>query len=314
MESLTPAPSEGGVPRAGAPAPAGAALRAGVAPPPFATITIVGLGLIGGSIALGLRECWPACRIVGVDRQAVLSHALGSSAIDRGVASMAEAPASDLVILAAPVSQNVRLLEEVAARVEETTLVTDVGGTKRDIVAAAREVASSLAFVGGHPIGGGERGGFGFARPDLFVNRPWIFTPDDRAPAARVERLFVLARALGARPTRMDAERHDRLMAYLSHLTQLTATALMHVTGGQVSADGLRLAGRGLVDTTRLASSPANVWTEICAANSDLIGEALDQLIETLTTMRAHLNDTTTIEAIFHDAARWRADLLKTGL
>ena len=287
--------------------------REASAHPPFHTITIVGLGLIGGSIALGLRERWPGCRIVGVDRPAVLSHALGSNAIYRGVPSIADVPPSDLVILAAPVSQNVRLLEEVAARTGEGQLVTDVGGTKRDIVAAAQGLKARVTFVGGHPIGGAERGGFGFARPDLFVNRPWIFTPDADAPAEQVGRLFALARVLGAHPTGMDPERHDRLMAYLSHLTQLTATALMHVTGNHATAEGLRVAGRGLVDTTRLASSPANVWTEICAANGDLIGEALDRLIETLTAMRAHLDDSHGLDALFSDAARWRAELLKAA-
>lgn len=280
--------------------------------PPFDTVTIAGLGLIGGSIALALRERWPSCRIVGVDRPAVQSHALSSGAIYRAAAGLAEASAeADLIILAAPVAQNLQLLGEAAAHCAPHTVITDVGGTKRDIVAAARALPRPSAFVGGHPIGGAERGGFGFARPDLFVGRPWIFTPQDGQSNETIERLFELARGLEAEPVVVDAKRHDRLMAYVSHLPQLAATALMRVAGEGATSEGLALSGRGLFDTTRLASSPASVWRDICAANSDLIGVALDELIETLRSMRADLEAGTALDTVFADAARWRAELLK---
>ena len=293
-------------------------------PPPFETVTIAGVGLIGGSIALGIRERWPSCRIVGVDRPAVLAHALSSNAIERGVGDIAAAADADLIILAAPVSHNLRLLQDVGPHARTGALITDVGGTKRDIVAAARALPRPGMFIGGHPIGGAERGGFGFARPSLFVNRPWIFTPDSDAssPSPRVsgqppavsdglERLFALARGLGAEPTTIDAATHDRLMAYVSHLPQLTATALMHVAGGGAAGEGLKLSGRGLLDTTRLASSPANVWRDICGSNADAIAEALDRLIAALSAMRADLDRGDTLDALFADAARWRAELLK---
>jgi len=293
-------------------------------PPPFETVTIAGVGLIGGSIALGIRERWPSCRIVGVDRPAVLAHALSSNAIERGVGDIAAAADADLIILAAPVSHNLRLLQDVGPHARTGALITDVGGTKRDIVAAARALPRPGMFIGGHPIGGAERGGFGFARPSLFVNRPWIFTPDSDAssPSPRVsgqppavsdglERLFALARGLGAEPTTIDAATHDRLMAYVSHLPQLTATALMHVAGGGAAGEGLKLSGRGLLDTTRLASSPANVWRDLCASNADAIAEALDRLIAALSAMRADLDRGDTLDALFADAARWRAELLK---
>lgn len=279
--------------------------------PPFSHVAIVGLGLIGGSIALAVREVWPPVRITGVDRQAVLAHAIGSGAIHWGNETVQGIGAPDLVILAAPVRQNVQLLRDVAARVPPTSVITDVGGTKRDIVSAARALAGAAPFVGGHPIGGGERGGFGFARPDLFSRRPWIFTPDSTTPPQALERLSNFARALGARPSMMDADEHDRVMAFLSHLPQLTASALMDVIGQAAQAEGLRLAGRGLVDTTRLASSPASVWKDICAANADAIGIALDTLIARLAEMRADLGEGRTIEAVFDEAGQWRAELMK---
>ena len=287
-----------------------------IADPPFNKVAIVGLGLIGGSIALGIRERWPSVLLSGVDRPAVLAHALGGNAIDRAMASVAELGAADLIILAAPVGQNVSLLADVAAGFSRSgtdrgPIVTDVGGTKRDIVAAARTLPMGLIFIGGHPIGGAERGGFGFARPDLFQGRPWIFTPPPAVAAEPLARLSRLAEGLGARPQSMAADDHDRLMAVLSHLPQLTASALMQVVGGTAAADGLRMAGRGLVDTTRLASSPASVWRDICAANADAIGPALDTLIARLTELRDDLRRGDRIEATFDDAARWRLELMK---
>ena len=279
--------------------------------PPFSRITIAGLGLIGGSIALAIREIWPSVRIVGVDRPAVLAHALGSGAIDRAADAIAAASDVDLIVLAAPVSQNVHLLCDVGPKLSDAAIITDVGSTKRDIVGASRALSLKASFVGGHPIGGGERGGFGFARPDLFGARPWILTPEPDVSPAAVERLSAFVRRLGAKPTVMTADDHDRIMGFLSHLPQLTASTLMEVIGSATHADGLRLAGRGLVDTTRLASSPSNVWKDVCAANADAIGAALDALIARLSEVRADLERGDTIETIFTEAGRWRAELMK---
>jgi prephenate dehydrogenase len=285
--------------------------------PPFSSIAIVGLGLIGGSIALAVRERCPSSRVIGVDTEAVLAHALGSGAIERGVDSITKLPEVALVILAAPIRQNIELLRQIAARpmdlLPRPVVVTDVGGTKREIVRAARDLAMpyGTTFVGGHPLGGGEHGGFAFARPDLFAGRPWIFTPDGSGPADAVERLSRFVIGLGARPVTLDADAHDRLMAFLSHLPQLTASALMETVGSAARGEGLRMAGRGLVDTTRLASSPADVWRDICLTNADAIGEALDHLIQRLTQLRSDLQRGDAIEAIFNAAAKWRVELLR---
>ena len=176
---------------------------------------------------------------------------------------------------------------------------------------AARRLPRETTFIGGHPIGGAERGGFGFARADLFAGRPWIFTPESTDPSPALDRLFALAEGLGARPSTIDAERHDRLMAYLSHLPQLAASALMQVVGSTVAPDDLRLAGRGLIDTTRLASSPPGVWRDICSANADAIAQALDDLIARLAELREDLARADAIDALFEEAGRHRADLMK---
>jgi prephenate dehydrogenase len=279
--------------------------------PPFKTISIVGLGLIGGSIALAVREQWSAVRIAGVDRKAVLAHAIGSGAIDRPADSAADVVDAELIILAAPIRQNLKLLAEVAQRLPAAAVVTDVGSTKQSIVDAAAALSCTDAFVGGHPIGGAEQGGFGFARPDLLRHRPWIFTPGKPARADALERLFSFARGLGARPSSMDAAEHDRVMAFLSHLPQLAASALMDVVGVSAGENGLRLAGRGLVDTTRLASSPPDTWRDVCATNAEPIAQALDVLIDRLSDLRADLRSGEAVTRIFTEAARWRAELMK---
>lgn len=278
--------------------------------PPFKTVSVIGLGLIGGSIALAVREHWPAVRIAGVDRKGVLAHALGSGAIDRTADRAADVADAELVILAAPVRQNLKLLTEVAQCLPATTMVTDVGSTKQSIVDAAAALSCADAFVGGHPIGGAEQGGFGFARPDLFRHRPWIFTPAQSTPATSLDRLFEFARGLGARPSSMDAAEHDRVMAFLSHLPQLAASALMDVIGSSAGERALRLAGRGLIDTTRLASSPPDTWRDVCATNAEAIAEALDVLIDRLSDLRADLRSGEAVNRIFTDAARWRAELM----
>jgi len=286
--------------------------------PPFPTVAIVGLGLIGGSIALGVRERWPESRVFGVDSDAVLAHALGGGAIERGFANIAAMPQASLVVLAAPVRQNIELLQEMSRGgqvivdpAHPRPLITDVGGTKRDIVGAARALSPGTTFVGGHPLAGGERGGFAFARPDLFAGRPWIFTPDNDDSGDAVARLARFVTGLGARPCILSAEEHDRVMAYVSHLPQLAASALMEAVGAAAGSEGLRMAGRGLIDTTRLASSPADVWRDICLTNADAIGDALDCLIARLTQLRGDLRHGDAIEAIFSAAAKWRAELMK---
>jgi prephenate dehydrogenase len=277
--------------------------------PPFHSIVIVGLGLIGGSVALAVRERWPSMRIAAIDTPAVLAHALGSGAVDRGLESLAAAADADFVLLATPVQQIIELLPTIPST--RPLIVTDVGGTKRTIVASARALPEAVTFVGGHPLGGGERGGFAFARANLFTGRSWILTPDGDRSAAAATRVAAFAGGLGARPTLMSAAAHDQLMAYVSHLPQLTASALMAVAGAGAGSDGLYAAGRGLLDTTRLASSPADVWRDVCATNADAIGDALDALIELLTQLRSRLADNEVIDALFTDAAKWRGELLK---
>jgi prephenate dehydrogenase len=305
------------------------------APAVFEKIGIVGLGLIGGSIALASRQLWPKALVIGVDNKDVLETAMRLHAIDVAADDLIVLAEADVVILAAPVKTNIGLLTELDDNVRHPAVVTDTGSTKRGIVEAAASLPPRFTFVGGHPLAGAAQGGLEHARADLFAGRPWLLTParpegralrddvdnadrqgrplgrPDDAHGEGVEKLFAFVQALGAVPRVMDVQAHDRLLAFLSHLPQLTASALMQVVGDAVGQSGLSLAGRGLADTTRLASSPADIWRDIAATNADEIGPALDALIALLQDLRLDLRDGDRLSDVFADAARWRAGIKK---
>src|SRR5262245_33746693 len=197
--------------------------------PVFDKIGIVGLGLIGGSIALKARELWPKSLVIAVDNKDVLETAMRLHAIDVAADDMIVLAEADLVILAAPVRQNLALLEQLDENVRQPAVVTDTGSTKRAIVEAARQLPPRFTFIGGHPLGGAATSGLENARPDLFKNRPWLFTPATDANSDALEKLTAFARALGAMPRTVSVAGHDRLLAFLSHLPQFTASALMQV-------------------------------------------------------------------------------------
>jgi prephenate dehydrogenase len=293
--------------------------------PIFHKVGIVGLGLIGGSIALAARQIWPASLVIGVDNKDVLETAMRLHAIDVAADDPIVLAEADVVILAAPVKANIALLADLDENVRQPAVITDTGSTKREIVAAAGSLPARFTFVGGHPLAGAALGGLEHARPDLFSGRPWLLTPstfaradDGRAPTrpagddiagGALIKLTEFVQALGAVPRVMGVQAHDRLLAYLSHLPQLTASALMQVVGDAVGQDGLSLAGRGLADTTRLASSPPDIWRDIAATNADEIGPALDALIALLQDLRRDLSDGDRLAEVFTDASRWRASL-----
>ena len=279
-------------------------------PPVFQRVGVVGLGLIGGSIALAARDIWPSALVIGVDRKDVLERAMIRHAIDVAAEDPIVLAEADLVILAAPILQNLELLRELPENVTGTAVVTDTGSTKREIVEAAKSLPDRFTFIGGHPLGGAARGGIEHARPDLFTGRPWLFTPTSDRTGAALERLQAFASGLGAVPRSLSPAEHDRLLALISHLPQLTVSALMHVVGEAAGREGLELSGRGLVDTTRLASSPADIWKEVCATNPDEVGNALDALITVLQDMKGDLKSGGAIDRVFESANAWRDALL----
>jgi prephenate dehydrogenase len=261
----------------------------------FKKVAIAGFGLVGGSIAMAAARRWPSLEIVAIEAADRLSNAAGA----------------DLVILAAPVLANIARIAELPGPFEPGTIVTDVSSTKRVIVAAAAAIPS-LTFIGGHPMAGAAYGGVAHARADLFDGRPWILTPSPASPIEALARLEQFVTGLGGVPHVMTPELHDRFVGAVSHLPQLTASALMHVVGKLAGDAGLELAGAGLRDTTRLATSPPDIWRDIAATNEDVLRDALETLIGTLTEMRDSLGTGDAIEDIFTSACRWRESLQRT--
>src|SRR5436190_7701559 len=277
--------------------------------PIFSKIGIVGLGLIGGSIALAARQRWPSSLVIAVDNKDVLETAMRLHAIDVAADDLIVLAEADLVVLAAPARQNIALLDALDENIRRPAVITDTSSTKREIVGAARRLPPRFTFVGGHPLGGAAKGGLEHARTDLFRGRPWLLTPAADGAGPALEKLMEFVRALGADPRLIGVDAHDRLVAFLSHLPQLTASALMQVVGDAVGREGLALAGRGLADTTRLAASPADIWKDIAATNADEIGPALDALIAVLQDLRRDLPDGDQLTEIFSTANRWRETL-----
>lgn len=260
-------------------------------PDGFQRVAIVGCGLIGGSIELALRARREPPDLVMLDRGDDLARLSGA----------------DLVILATPVAETIRLLPEVA-RQAPSALLTDTGSTKAAVVA----VASGMRFIGGHPVAGAAAAGRSAADAALFRGRPWILTPSADSEAADLGRLTGWIETLGAIVHSLEPAAHDRLFALVSHLPQMTASALMHVVGTACGAEGLALAGAGLRDTTRLAGSPAGIWKDIQSTNRDNVVEAIDLLIAALTRLRDDPAGTA-LTSVFDSAARWREVLTSGG-
>lgn len=274
----------------------------------FARVAIAGFGLIGGSIGYAAKRRWPSIHVTAIDEAAIVDAARRAGAADAGAQDLSAAHDADLVVLAAPVRQNIRLAEQLPGLLSRSALVTDVGSTKAQIVSACARMPT-LAFIGGHPMAGGAGGGFSAARADLFDGHPWILTPGAHH-SEHLDTLKSFVAGLGGIPHVMSAELHDRLVAAISHLPQLTASALMHVVGGLAGDTGVQLAGAGLVDTTRLAGSPPHIWRDIAATNEEPLREALDALIRTLTDLRNGLGNGDKLDAVFTSAVRWRDALL----
>jgi prephenate dehydrogenase len=281
---------------------------------PFKRITIIGLGLMGGSWGLALKARGIASRRVGCDRAEVLERALAAGAIDAGASDpLAATRDADLVILATPVGVVLDLLPQLKGAVSPRALITDVGSTKRLICQRARECfGEEPLFLGGHPLAGKERSGLENADAKLLEGARYVLTPllPDHLNDPRVKAFSALLESVGARPFVTEASTHDRAVAFLSHLPQLVSTGLSSMIAEQSVEDFLpvELAASGFRDVTRLAESPYNLWRDICLTNIENIQSALESLIDKLETMRLHLSDRE-LEREFKQALKLRERL-----
>ena len=260
-------------------------------------ITIIGTGLIGGSLGLALRKKKFPGRIVGCDRESILEKARNCGAIDTGFSDPGDAVrGSQVVVLATPVLAIVDLIERVGPVLPEKALLTDVGSTKTAVVERAMQVFGKSVgkkFLAGHPMAGKELCGVEFADPDLFRNAAWFLTP---LPEQNLnEGIFAEYTGwidqIGARIAMLPAQEHDRLCAWISHLPQMISTALAGALVEEFGADAplLQTGGRALQEMTRISASPYSMWRDIAISNKKNIEDALWKLEQHLAHIRENL-------------------------
>jgi prephenate dehydrogenase len=288
---------------------------------PIRQITIIGTGLIGGSLALALRKKKFAGKIIGCDRKAMLEKARDRGAIDDGAADPGDAiRGSQVVVLAAPVLAIVDLIERIGSVLPAKTLLTDVGSTKSVIVERAVKVLGKNAnkqFLAGHPMAGKELSGVDFADADLFQNAAWFFTP---LPGQNLnEGLFAeflgWIEAIGARIAMMPAEEHDRLCAWISHVPQMMSTALAAALVEEFGAEAplLPAGGRALQEMTRISASPYSMWRDVAISNKKNLEDALWKVEQRLAHIRENLA-TRQLAEEFEKAHQLKKSVPKKGL
>jgi prephenate dehydrogenase len=276
------------------------------------TVSILGVGLIGGSFGLALRAAGFAGRILGVSSPRTIDSAVRFGAIDAGMPLSEAVAAADLVYLAQPIGRILDLLPEVARHASPGCLVTDAGSTKRAIVARAAEVfAEGPWFLGGHPMAGKAQRGVELAEADLFAGAVYVLTPQDgRLPDTPVVQEFVAwIRKIGATPSVLAPDVHDQVVTWTSHLPQLVSSALaLSVSGHLDDAEHLKIAGPGLRDMTRLAESSYAIWRDILSTNGDNLQRALHEFISRLKHFSDHLG-TSDLQSDFESAKKIREKL-----
>jgi prephenate dehydrogenase len=280
----------------------------------FERVAVIGVGLIGGSFALALKQAKACAHVVGVGRNpANIQLALERGVIDsiaRDVATAARG--ADLVLVAAPVAQ----FPEVFQQLKSTSaIITDAGSTKRDVVAAARKALGKIAqFVPAHPIAGAEKSGAGAASAGLFQGKRVVLTPLEENSKKDISRVEQAWKACGARISRMSPEEHDAVLAAVSHLPHLLAFALVHeVAQRENSAQLFSFAAGGFRDFTRIASSHPEMWRDICLANRDRLSLELASFEKKLDEIRHLLANGPALEKLFAEARAARDKWLNSS-
>ncbi len=263
---------------------------------------VVGLGLVGGSIARAIRRTWPKTRITGVDRRVILDVAQQTGVVDEGVLPEQAndvLAAANLVVLALPVLSITAALERWRVPLHDV-VVTDTGSTKSAVIAAAQRLGLAK-FVGGHPMAGKPHGGLAHADPDLLVGATWFLCPHEGTDPQATRLLRQLVRELGARPVEIDAVEHDRAVALTSHVPHLLVNALAESVLDAAAVDA---AGGSLRQMLQVAGAPFDTWGDTLATNQAAIKEALDELVARLGELSRSLDDKERMRDLF---ARGRA-------
>ncbi|MDK3023018.1 prephenate dehydrogenase/arogenate dehydrogenase family protein [Cupriavidus taiwanensis] len=278
----------------------------------FSRVVIVGVGLIGGSLALALKRAGVVGTVVGVGRSAAsLQKALDLGVIDEAATLADAARGASVIVLCAPVAQNFALLHALEPHLQPGTIVTDAGSTKSDVIIAAKTALGDKAaqFVPAHPIAGRELNGVEAALPDLYAGRKTVLCPLQENARADVAAVRAMWESAGADCHVMSAVQHDAVFAAVSHLPHVLSYALVaQVANAEDAALKLDFAGGGFRDFTRIAASSPEMWRDICVANR----EALLRELNTYQSVLAHLKmliekgDGDALERIFARASKIR--------
>ena len=272
---------------------------------------IIGLGLLGGSLAKALREKAGFSHIMAIGRnEAAMAKARDDGAIDGYSTDIRDIwPDTDIVFICTPVGKAIELLKELGGFIPPSCIITDVGSTKGTIMQAAEEMALGQ-FIGGHPMAGSEKSGYAASNPLLFENAFYILTSSQLNKAEDVEGLKALVEKLGAIPVPMDAERHDHAVAAISHLPHVLAAGLVNTVEAADDEAGHMhtLAAGGFKDLTRIASSDADMWQSICLENGPEIVALLEQFKQQLQQFQRAIEDGDggAIGALFQSARTYR--------
>jgi prephenate dehydrogenase len=274
-------------------------------------VAVVGVGLIGGSVGLAARRRLGAT-VRGFD-PAAGDRPLAADAVDAMCEDLGEAlSGADAAFVCVPVGALPGVVDDVLAAAPDGCVVTDVGSTKRGVVAATED----QRFVGGHPLAGAEAAGVEHARDDLFEQAAWYLTPTPATSGVLLERLHRLLTGIGARPVAIDPDTHDRVMAAVSHLPHVVANVLVGQAAAVLGGERVPVIGPSFRDATRVAGAHPRLWREIYAANADALTAAIDDAIARLTTARAAVasGDPEALGAWQAAAAADRRTLLDAGL
>ena len=277
-------------------------------------IGVVGLGLIGGSFASGLKKRGLVEQVVGYDKNAAsLASALEAGIIDCAASSVADSAKSvDIMIIAVPVLSVQSILEQIPLN----KIITDVGSVKAPIIEASRTVYGKVPekLIPGHPIAGSEKQGVTSANPDLFENHMVILTPLKSTDESATEIIRKLWQSLGSQVIEMSAARHDNILAQTSHLPHLLAYALVEaLTSRGDTMEVLKFAAGGFRDFSRIAASDPIMWRDIFKANRSEVIKALDRFLEEISSLRQLVSngDSDAMEKVFKRARKARNDYLK---
>lgn len=286
-----------------------------------ARVAILGLGLIGGSLGLALRSSAPGkVHVVGYARRAETGElALSMGAVDSMAATLQLAVSdADFVFLCTPVLQMPPMALSVLPHMKPGSVLTDVGSTKRWFADSLRPLLpTGVHYIGGHPMAGLEKSGLAAAMPDLFRDRWYLFTPSADTPQVLLSQLRHLVELTGAMTAILDEQKHDQMTAVISHVPHVAAAALVHLLKKEMNpAETARFIGGGFRDTTRIASSDADMWADICMTNSENIAAGLDDLacVVAEVSRRIRAGDRDGIHDYFSEAKRLRNTLLSFTL